>query len=208
MGGLLDLADAVLDIERVKLPGAIVEAGTALGGSAIVLARSKASAREMWVYDTFGMIPPPSDRDSSDVHQRYRTITEGKSKGIAGHEYYGYRPNLLGEVMQSFEKFGVAPEANRVTFMEGRFETTMHIDRAVALAHLDCDWYESVKTCLERIEPHLVAGGRFVIDDYYSWPGCTRAVDEFFASRQGAYEFVHLNRLHIIKRVGGPIVNS
>ena len=197
-----------MQIESMELPGSIVEAGTALGGSAIVLARSKAPARQMLVYDTFGMIPPPSARDGSDVHKRYRTIAQGKSKGIAGHSYYGYRSNLLDEVTQSFEQFGIIPEANRVTFTKGRFETTMNIDGAVALAHLDCDWYESVKTCLERIEPHLVAGGRFVIDDYYSWPGCTSAVDEFFASRQGAYQFVHLNRLHVVRLVGGPVVDG
>ena len=74
----------------------------------------------------------------------------------------------------------------------------MHVSYPVALAHLDCDWYESLMTCLEQIEPHLIPGGRFVIDDYYNWSGCTRAVDEFFSGR-AAYQFVHKSRLHIVK---------
>src|SRR5215207_701122 len=38
---LRELAGVVLDIERQRLPGLIVEAGTARGGSAIVLAAAK-----------------------------------------------------------------------------------------------------------------------------------------------------------------------
>ena len=32
----------------------------------------------------------------------------------------------------------------------------------VALAHLDCDWYASVLTCLENIVPRLAPGGVLV----------------------------------------------
>jgi hypothetical protein len=53
-------------------------------------------------------------------------------------------------------------------------------------------------TCLTRIVPRLVAGGRIVLDDYYAWSGCQRAVDEYFAGRQG-FRFEHAARLHIVK---------
>ena len=52
----------------------------------------------MKVYDVFGMIPPPGERDGADVHQRYATIAAGASKGIGGETYYGYRDDLLAEV--------------------------------------------------------------------------------------------------------------
>ena len=62
-------------------------------------------------------------------------------------------------------------------------------------------WYESVLTCLQRIEPYLVTGGTLVIDDYYHWSGCKKAVDEYFTEKaKGHYQFVHKNRLHIVKR--------
>lgn len=196
---LMDLADAVLDAERRRLPGAVVEAGSALGGSAIVLARSKAPERPMWVFDAFGMIPPPSEKDGPDVHARYEEIASGRSTGLGGDVYYGYRDDLLGEVRRSFAAFDVPPEAHNVTFVKGYYEDTMDIDFPVAVAHLDCDWYESVMTCLQAIAPHLVPGGRFVIDDYSSWSGCARAVDEFFAAHDG-YDFVQKGRLHVVKR--------
>ncbi len=195
---LQDLSDAVLHADRAHLRGMIIEAGTALGGSAIVMARAKSPRRLLRVYDAFAMIPPPSDKDGADVHERYATIASRAAKGIGGSTYYGYRDDLLGEVTRSFARFGVPVESSNVELIKGYFEQTLQVDGPVALAHLDGDWYESTMTCLRRIEPHLVPGGRLIIDDYYKWSGCRRAVDEYFDGRDG-YEFVKHGRLHIVK---------
>lgn len=197
---LVDLSEAVLDADRRGLPGAIVEAGTALGGSAIVLGRSKAKDRPLWIFDAFGTIPPPSKKDGPDVHQRYEVIVSGRSPGLGGDLYYGYHDNLLGEVTESFRAFGIDPEKDAITFVKGYYEQTMSgsIRFPVAVAHLDCDWYESLMTCLREIEPQVVVGGRLVIDDYYNWSGCTDAVDEFFASKKN-YRWEHRSRLHLVK---------
>lgn len=195
---LIGLAEAALEIEASGLDGEFIEAGAALGGSAIVLGKSKSPARSLRLYDTFGLIPPPSDKDGEDIHERYDVIVSGKSEGIGGSVYYGYRDDLIGEVSASFKRFGVPPEENNVSFVQGVYQDSMSIDFPIALAHVDCDWYESVMTCLERIEPWLVPGGRFIIDDYDAWSGARTAVDEFFADRSG-YTFGKRSRLHIIK---------
>jgi len=82
---------------------------------------------------------------------------------------------------------------------QGLFQDKMQIDEPVAFAHLDCDWYDSVWTCLQRIEPNLIPGGQLVIDDYEHWSGCRRAVDDYFNNRHEGYLFKQLSRLHIIK---------
>ena len=74
---------------------------------------------------------------------------------------------------------------HNVELIQGLFEDTIELDEPVALAHLDGDWYESTMTCLTRIAPLLVPGGRIVLDDYYKWSGCRAAVDEYFADRDG-----------------------
>lgn len=201
---LADLARAVTGADQRHLPGLIIEAGTALGGSAIVMASAKKRSRRMKVYDAFSMIPPPSDSDGEDVHRRYAKIESGKASGIGGETYYGYREDLLGEVTNSFKAFGIEPRKANVELIKGYFDETLHIDEPVALAHLDGDWYESTMTCLQRIEPHLVPGGRLVIDDYFRWSGCRRAIDEYFDGRPG-YGLERHSRLHIIKtgRQGG-----
>ena len=61
---------------------------------------------------------------------------------------------------------------HNVELVRGLFEDTIDLDEPVAFAHLDGDWYESTMTCLERIAPLLVPGGRIVLDDYYTWSGC------------------------------------
>jgi asparagine synthase (glutamine-hydrolysing) len=58
----------------------------------------------------------------------------------------------------------------------------MSISSPVALAHIDVDWYDPVKTCLTRIFPFLAVGGSMIVDDYYSWGGAKKATDEFLAT--------------------------
>ena len=192
------LAADVLDVERAGLEGLIVEAGTALGGSAIVMAAAKAPERPMKVYDVFGMIPAPGDRDGDDVHERYATIAAGDARGVGGETYYGYRPDLEREVAASFARLGVPVGERNVELVKGLFEDTIVLDGPVAFAHLDGDWYESTMTCLERIAPRLVPGGRIVLDDYYTWSGCRRAVDEYFAAHRG-FALQHGAKLRVVR---------
>jgi asparagine synthase (glutamine-hydrolysing) len=192
------LAADVLDVERAGLEGLIVEAGTALGGSAIVMAAAKAPERPMKVYDVFGMIPAPGDHDGDDVHERYATIAAGDARGVGGETYYGYRPDLEREVAASFARLGVPVEERNVELVKGLFEDTIVLDGPVAFAHLDGDWYESTMTCLERIAPRLVPGGRIVLDDYYTWSGCRRAVDEYFAAHDG-FTLEHGAKLRVVR---------
>jgi Macrocin-O-methyltransferase (TylF) len=195
---LRDLAWVVLDLEERRLPGLLVEAGAARGGSAIVIAAAKASERPMKVYDVFGMIPPPGERDGPDVHRRYEVIANGRARGVGGETYYGYRDELYGEVAAAFTRLGVPPGERNVELVRGLFEDTIDLDEPVAFAHLDGDWYESTMTCLTRIAPLVVPGGRIVLDDYFHWSGCKAAVDEYFSGRR-EFRLVRGPRLHAIR---------
>ncbi len=197
---LLDLYDAVRTLETRGIAGNLLETGTALGGSGLVLAAAKTPARALFLYDVFGLIPPPSSQDGEAGQQRYEQIHSGQATGLAGGTYYGYQADLLAQVQQTFQRFGFEPEQAQIHFVQGLYEESLQVDAPVALAHIDCDWYESVKVCLERIVPHLVPGGILVLDDYHQWPGCKLAVDEFFAGRQDEFIFRNRARLHIIRR--------
>ncbi len=192
-----DLRNAARRADEQRVAGAIIEAGVALGGSAIVLAKFKADARPLYLYDVFGMIPPPSADDGPDAHARYADIASGRSSGIGDDRYYGYEDGLLEKVQQNLVQFGVDRERSHVDVFPGLFENTLMIDEPVALAHIDCDWYQSVMVCLERIVPRLAMGGVVVIDDYRDWSGCKRAVDEYFAARRAEFKFTMRARLHI-----------
>lgn len=192
------LAELVVEADRAGREGLVIECGTALGGSAIVMAAAKAAGRPMRVYDVFGMIPPPTKEDGRDVHDRYEAIARGESKGLGGGEYYGYREDLLSEVTESFDRHGVPLRAHHVELVRGLFEDTLHVDEPVALAHLDGDWYASTKVCLERIAPHVVPGGRIVLDDYYHWSGARTAADEYFDGQAG-WRVEHRAKVHVVR---------
>jgi predicted O-methyltransferase YrrM len=181
------LANTCSAIEQERLPGAFIEAGCALGGSAILIASLKNSERPFFIYDVFGMIPPPTKEDTQDVHDRYRTIVEGKSVGIDGDKYYGYQENLYDVVQANLRRFGIDPERQSVSLIKGLVQDTMHIDQPVAFAHVDVDWYEPVLTCLERIFPRLVEGGSIILDDYNDWGGCRKATDEYLRGVSGQF---------------------
>ncbi len=79
----------------------------------------------------------------------------------------------------------------------GELETISR-EGPLALAHVDCGEYESMKVLLERLSPRLVAGGHLIIDDYKTKEECQRAVDEYFRGKKG-FQLVRKSRLHVIK---------
>lgn len=161
---------------------------------------SKKADRRLLCYDVFGMIPPPSQSDGADVHRRYEEIREGRSGGIGTDQYYGYQQDLLSSVKSSFKKFGLDTERSHVEFIKGLYQDTLHGDGQVAFAHIDCDWYESVTVCLERLVPRLSPGGSLIIDDYFCYSGCRTAVWDYFRGQQDGFQFINGPRLKIMKR--------
>lgn len=180
------LEDSIREVQKRAIPGDFLEMGVALGGSGIILATQMERGRQFHAYDVFAMIPPPSQADPPAVHDRYRTIAEGRSEGIGGDVYYGYLDDLYERVVANFARFGQPVDGERVRLHRGLFEETLHPPGPVALAHVDCDWYEPVKLCIERVWPQLSSGGMMVFDDYTEYGGCTHAVDDFVSSHEDA----------------------
>jgi hypothetical protein len=165
------LHQAAKYIVASKLGGDVVECGCARGGSAALIALSLQSLgerRKMWLFDTFEGLPAPS---VNDPDYRIADLFTGTCVG------------RLDEVREMFRSQGVA---EGVSFVKGLFQDTLStapIGR-IALLHIDGDWYESVKVCLETLYDKVVPGGYIQFDDYGYWKGARRAVDEFLAKRQ------------------------
>jgi asparagine synthase (glutamine-hydrolysing) len=184
---LASLASTCRSIEDANLPGIFLEAGCALGGSAILIASLKRYQRPFLIYDVFGMIPSPTKEDTQDVHDRYRTIVERKSRGIGGDTYYGYLDNLYEVVQSNLRSFGVNIEEQTVILIKGLVQETMKIDQPVAFAHIDVDWYSPVMASLIQIFPNLVVGGNVILDDYHDWGGCRKAADQYLRGVVGQF---------------------
>jgi O-methyltransferase len=185
---LLTLEQQALRIEHQAVPGDFCEFGLALGGSGIVLAKLLGPQRSFHGFDVFEMIPPPtSEKDDAHSLERYKTIADGKSIGIKGQTYYGYQKNLFEKANAHFRDFGVEAGA-RVQLHKGLFEETWPKLKDsvgnIALAHIDCDWYDPVTYCLAICKDRMPSGGVVIVDDYYAYKGARTATDEFVLSNQ------------------------
>ncbi len=159
-----ELAKGCCDLE-----GSFVECGTYKGGSAAMLI-ANAGSRDVWLFDSWEGCPEPSEDD----------VDRGGNKG------------QRGDFMSSLESFelmlGRLPSYKcKLHIVKGWFKDTVPSSKdeigKIALLHLDGDWYESTKVCLEQLYDAIVPGGILIIDDYGYWKGCKKAVDEFLEGR-------------------------
>lgn len=170
--------------------GDILEFGVALGGSSIVLANIASSRHPYHGFDVFGLIPQPtSTKDDERSKARYVVISSGQAEGIKGDGYYGYREDLYDHVCKELAKYGLPVDGEKITLHKGLFEDTWasYKGTAVAFAHIDCDWYDPTRFCLEKISSKIVSGGVVVVDDYNDYGGSKIAVDEFLKENRGSW---------------------
>lgn len=187
---LLSIEAALAAVNERAVPGDFVEFGVALGGSGIVIAHHLQGPRRFLGFDLFGQIPPPGPRDPEEAHRRYAEIASGRSRGLGGKTYYGYLDDLVGRVRGAFERHGVPVDDERIRLVRGLFETTIpeSLDGAIAFAHVDCDWYDPVRLCLEALAQRLSPGAMVVLDDYNDYAGCRAATHDVL----DAHESLHL----------------
>jgi len=178
------LLSAVAELKRGKVAGDLGEYGVALGGSAICIASTLDAGRRFVGYDAFGMIPAPTAADGDQVAERYRVISSGQSRGIGGETYYGYHDHLYEAVVANFARFGLQVDDARIRLVRGLYEKTLTAKARfpIAFAHIDCDWYESVRLALAHLRERLKPAGMVIVDDYGGWQGCRQATDEFLAA--------------------------
>lgn len=191
------------DVELKKIPGDLCEFGVALGGSALVIASSLANKRRFYGFDVFGMIPPPGPDDDPQSHERYDTISGGKSKGIAGDVYYGYREDIFEFVKSKFDEYDLAIDGDRINLVKGEFSETLPKIAditTIAVSHIDCDWYTSVIETLRFSAAHMAVGGYIIVDDFNAWGGARRATLEFLQENNN-YDIVVARPHAILKKM-------
>jgi predicted O-methyltransferase YrrM len=162
-----------------NISGDLVECGCAQGGSAALMALTLAqhkAHRGLWLFDTFEGLPAP---------------TAGDPDFEIAELFTGTCVGTVEEVRCLFHRLGVDDDVHLV---KGLFQNTLPTAKIgqIALLHIDGDWYESVKVCLENLYDSVAVGGIIQFDDYGYWKGARKAVDEFFNKRKTK---VNLRRL-------------
>jgi O-methyltransferase len=153
---------------RDDVAGDFIETGAWRGGMTIFMrALLKAHGvldRRVWVADSFEGLPVPKNKadgwDYSDVD---------------------YLKVSLEQVQNNFRRFGLLDD--QVQFLQGWFCDTLPTApiSELAVLRLDGDMYSSTRDALVHLYPRVSRGGFVIVDDYYSWPACRRAVDDYRA---------------------------
>jgi hypothetical protein len=168
--GNLRLARRVKDVS-----GSIVECGTWRGGMIAGIADVLGSSRKYCLFDSYQGLPPAKEIDGAGALAWQSDKTSER-----------YRDNCTASEEEARCAMSRST-AKDYQIIKGWFEDTLPkftSEVPIALLRLDADWYESTKCILEHFAPRVASGGMIIVDDYYTWEGCTIAVNEFAALKK------------------------
>jgi len=165
------------------IPGCVVECGVWRGGMSAGIASLLGPTRTYYLFDSFEGLPPAQAIDGSKAIQWQRaTDSSAYFDNCSAAEEFAH---------QAMRRAG----ARDVRLVKGWFSDTVPVfmpPTPIAVLRLDGDWYESTMTCLTGLYDKVTPGGLIILDDYYSWDGCSRATHDFL-SRRSAVERINVH---------------
>lgn len=167
------VANLLLCRRLAPASGCVVECGVWRGGMSAAMAEVL-PGRLHYLFDSFEGLPPATEADGPAAFA-YQADTAAPA----------YFDNCRAGRASAERAMRMSP-ARRHELVQGWFEDTLPgfaPEEPVAVLRLDGDWYESTLRCLEALYPAVAPGGLVVLDDYYQWDGCARAVHEYLARR-------------------------
>jgi hypothetical protein len=160
-----------------KIEGDVIECGTWRGGMISGIARMLGNDRTYHLFDSFEGLPKATELDGAFATSWQQEKTSSD-----------YRDNLRAnekEAEQALIKSGVST----YVVHKGWFRDTLPFyksDKGIAILRMDGDWYDSTMDCLKYLYPQVNVGGLIIIDDYFMWEGCSKAVHDFLSVQKSS----------------------
>jgi len=155
------------------IPGIIVECGVWRGGMIAAIAQVlNDNSRKYYLFDSFEGLPDATEIDGKSAIAWQNDKQSSK-----------YYDNCKAEMSYAETAMNKAGCTN-FELVKGWFNETLPVFnplQPIAILRLDGDWYESTMECLVALYPKVQAGGLILIDDYYVWDGCARAVHDYLS---------------------------
>lgn len=183
-------ANLKLVAQYVKVEGDIIECGVWRGGMIAGISEILNDKREYHLLDSFEGLPPVQEIDGETAKQ-WQSNTQADN-------YYNNCSAEINYANEAMKLTGATYFLHKGWFNE--VLPTLKIN-PIALLRLDGDWYYSTMECLKYLYPHVVKSGLIIIDDYYAWDGCSRAVHDYLSSIKSPSKINMLeNVCYIIKQ--------
>jgi len=184
--------------ERVRsIPGCVVECGVWRGGMSAALATVLGPERSYFLFDSFEGLPPARDLDGEEAIR-----WQAEKNAPTYHDNCTAGPEFAREAM-------ARSGARKYELVKGWFEQTVPtfcFPGPIALLRLDGDWYDSTMVCLEHLFPQVAPNGLVIVDDYFSWDGCSRAVHDFLSRRSAAERVRSLGETCFVQKQPSAVV--
>ena len=181
--------ETIAFVENLKaLEGNVVECGVWRGGMIAGMAEVLGKHRKYYLCDSFEGLPKAKEIDGKAALDWQLNVT-----GSTYHDNCTAEENLAKTAMKMA----------KVDFelKKGWFDKTMPMFKPgnIAFLRLDADWYDSMYCCLEHLYKYVINGGIIIIDDYYVWDGCSKAVHAFLAQTSSRIYHTKNGVTYIIK---------
>ena len=157
------------------IPGAIVECGTWKGGMIAGIARLLGTQREYYLFDSFEGLPPAEDIDGTAAKAWQANTTSP-----------GYHDNCKASIEDALAAMRKANVTN-AHLIKGWFEDTLHkasFPGGISILRMDADWYSSTFQILDNLFPLVNEGGLILVDDYFTWDGCSKAIHDYLSKHK------------------------
>lgn len=157
-----------------SVPGSVVECGVWRGGMSAAIAHMIPD-KNYYLFDSFEGLP-----DAKEIDGEAAIAWQSNKEGIS------YFDNCKAEMNEAEIAMKIAGVTN-YRLVKGWFSDTLpgySFEEPISILRLDGDWYESTMECLVNLFPKVVSGGVIIIDDYYIWDGCSRAVHDYLSNNQ------------------------
>jgi O-methyltransferase len=175
-----------------NLNQSIIECGVWRGGMIAGIADILGPEYCYHIFDSFEGLPDAKEIDG-----------ESAIKWQLDKESINYHNNCSAEqeLVESVIKMSLA---KKYYFYKGWFETTLPLNKnnigQISLLRLDGDWYESTMTCLENLYPLIQYNGIIIVDDYFDWDGCCKAIHDYLSKIKSKSRIrTNGNLMYIIK---------
>ena len=171
--------------KKAAAPGAIVECGTWKGGMIAGIAKLLGNDRDYFLFDSFEGLPPVETIDGLAA-QKWQSNVDDPS----------YHDNCTASEADALAAMTLADVPN-ARIVKGWFENTLPVAEfpsGIAILRMDADWYGSTIEILHSLFPAVNIGGLILIDDYYTWEGCSKAIHDYLSMHK---------RPELIRNLGG-----
>tara|TARA_B100002019_G_scaffold292115_1_gene314261 strand:+ start:721 stop:1467 length:747 start_codon:yes stop_codon:yes gene_type:complete len=188
-------------IKKNLFKGSIVECGVEGGISLVffhnLLVCHNINNINIYGFDTFEGVPEPK---KYDLATNNTPMLEQYNKRLNPDGSSGWNNVSLDDVKNNIKTN--TNNVNKILLIKGKVEDTLlneqNIPDKISILKIDVNLYDGTKIILEKIFKKIHKGGVLIVDNYGTYMGIKKAVDEFFFDKKYKFNYSFFTRRLII----------